>query len=212
MPLASLVPSWFSIDRSRLTIAELRTRTFPEIPRPARVHWRYDSKPRPSMNLDTAAIRRLRDHFVEVDAAHIGSSSTPPDAVAQAVLRRAEPFAETMYLVMMADGSAGEEEQKALVGALHVLTHGAAAGDAAQAMFDRFAQNLATFGAHSRLQQIGARLSAQAQDRETAFSLGAMVALADDNIDWRESELIHHLAEFYGVSDRRIEALLQAFD
>ena len=47
--------------------------------------------------------------------------SRVPAAVTAAILRRAEPFAETMYLVMMADGDAGEEEQRALAGALQVL-------------------------------------------------------------------------------------------
>lgn len=164
------------------------------------------------MNLDTAAIRRLRDHFLTVEAEQGEKSNTAPAPVMEAILRRAEPFAETMYLVMMADGAAGEEEQRALAGALQVLTHGAADADVVQRMFTRFEENLASFGAYDRLHQIGVHLSAQAEARETAFSLGAMVALADDEVDARESELIRTLAEFYGISDRRVEALLLALD
>ena len=155
-------------------------------------------------------MRRLRDHFLALDTTAGGTASPLPAPVAEAVLRRAEPLAETMYLVMMADGDAGDEERRALAGALSVLTQGAVEGEAVGQMFDRFAERLAVAGAHGRLRELGLHLSARPEDRETAFSLGAMVALADEDVDG--SELVVLLAEYYGVSDRRAEALLQALD
>ena len=129
-----------------------------------------------------------------------------------AVMRRAEPFAETMYLVMMADGDAGEDERRALSGAFHVLTQGAADAALVAKLMSEFEQRAQEQGVHGRLQQIGVHLSANAEDRETAFALGAVVALADQTVDVRESELIQVLAEFYGVSNRRVEALLNDLD
>ena len=164
------------------------------------------------MDLDTAAVRRLRDHFLAVESMPETATGPLPAAYTEAVLRRAEPLAETMYLVMMADGQAGDEERRALAGALSVLTQGAVEGEAVGQMFDRFAERLAAVGAYGRLRELGLHLSARPEDRETAFSLGAMVALADDDVDGSESELVALLAEYYGVSDRRAEALLQALD
>jgi hypothetical protein len=76
------------------------------------------------MNIDTDAIRRLRDHLLaraEMPRPATGRQSTDP-ALADAIRRRVEPFAESMYLVMMADGDADAAERKTLTGALDVLT------------------------------------------------------------------------------------------
>ena len=164
------------------------------------------------IDIDTAAIRRLRDYFLDTDTSTADETSALPEAALAAVLRRAEPFAETMYLMMMADGTAGDEERQALAGAFHVLTQGAASDAIVADMLETFADNLQQQGAESRLQQIGVHLSANVEDRETAFSLGAVVALADHTVDVRESELIAVLAEYYGISNRRVDALLNALD
>ena len=164
------------------------------------------------IDIDTAAIRRLRDYFLDTDTSTVSEAPALPEAALAAVLRRAEPFAETMSLMMMADGSAGDEEWRTLAGAFHVLTQGAATDAMVAEMLETFAENLQRQGAISRLQQIGAQLSANVEDRETAFSLGAVVALADRTVDVRESELIQVLAEYYGISNRRVDALLNALD
>ena len=54
-----------------------------------------------TMNLDTAAVNRLRSHLLEEE-------TLQPDVVVSeqtldAVMQRIEPFVEIMYLVMAAD-------------------------------------------------------------------------------------------------------------
>lgn len=162
------------------------------------------------IDIDTAAIRRMRDYFLDMENAVQHEAEALSESAAEAVLRRAEPFAETMYLVMMADGSSGQEERLALAGARRVLTQGAASDGVIEELLSGFAANLEEFGAEHRLRQLGAHLSANAEDRETAFSLGAVVALADRSVDVRESEFIQIIAEYYGISGKRVDALLNA--
>ena len=168
------------------------------------------------IDIDTEAIRRLRDHFLhpQVDAEVCSdeqrSQATP--ALRQAVLRRAEPFAETLYLVMQADNHAAAEEQRILRGALRILTEGWVDDESLDALQQEFAIRLAQQGAAARVQQLGTRLSTHAQDREMAFSLAAAVALADASVEVSEHALLQQMAEDYGISARRMAILLGALD
>ena len=164
------------------------------------------------IDIDTAAIRRMRDYFLNAEITDGEQQVHLSENELSAVMRRAEPFAETMYLVMMADGDAGDDERRALTGAFHVLTQGAANEEIVAGLLSEFEQRERQQGVQGRLQQLGAHLSANAEDRETAFALGAVVALADHTVDVRESAVIQSLAEFYGVSSRRVGALLNDLD
>ena len=81
-----------------------------------------------SLNINTRTIRRLRDSLVEsgrLDDKPVGvDAENISDDRYQAVIDRVSPFAETMYLTMMADGEAAEAEKETIRGALQVLTEG----------------------------------------------------------------------------------------
>ena len=67
-------------------------------------------------------------------------------------------------------------------------------------------------GVGARLQAVGGRICADRTDRETAFTLAAAVALADNRLLDEESLLVGSIAEWYGISDRRCAQILQQFE
>jgi tellurite resistance protein len=168
------------------------------------------------MNINTHAIRRLRDYLLsriettpqdnQIDA------TTEADTGQNAIAARVEPFAETMYLVMIADGEPSSEEQDALIAAIDVLTDGRLTRQNIDGMLARFDVNVARDGVEARIARIGARLSADQEDRETAFTLAAAIALADDRIHLEENQAIAWIGEYYGLSNRRIATLLETID
>lgn len=165
------------------------------------------------MNIDTATIQRLRDALLEsgrpqpdeptTDQAEAGSTRE------QAALRRFTPFAETMYLMMMVDGDQNTSELDSIRGAMRILTNDFLGDDALDDIFRRCGLNVARFGVNQCLRDIGARLSADRLDRETAFTLAAAVALADRQLLKQESSLMRSIAEWYGISGKRSLQLLQ---
>ncbi len=162
------------------------------------------------MDIDTATIRRLRDQLLSAD--------NPPDsrvvhgeanaAVKAAVARRIEPFAETMYLVMMADGQSEAVERDALVAALKVLSDDQLGDADILPMLERFARFTDGVGAEGRLAQLGALLSADRDDRETAFALAAVIALADESVAVQENRVLEWVSEYYGISQKRMAGIL----
>jgi len=167
------------------------------------------------MDIDTAAIRRLRDELLR----HASAPGTAPSrerapgaSEAAAMLRRIEPFAETMYVMMIADGERAVVERAALAGALRVLTEDRIDDPGIEELLDRFEANVARGGAAASLARIGARLGGDREDRETAFTLAAVIALADARIEVSENAMLALVQENFGVSDRRAAALLEALD
>lgn len=163
------------------------------------------------VNIDTAAIRRLRDALL--DTGRLGPVPEPAaagelGARRELAAKRVAPFVETMYLAMMADGAATTEEIAAVTGAARILTDGLLQEAQLEQLLAHCAAVAAEHGVSSRLQMLGARLCADRMDRETAFSLAAAVAMADKQLDPRESELINDVAEWYGISSRRLGELL----
>jgi uncharacterized tellurite resistance protein B-like protein len=164
------------------------------------------------MEINSCAIRRLRDHLL-TDLQNPGSASCAGSVKAEeAIIRRLEPFAETMYLVMMADGEPAATERQALNAALGVLSDGQISQTEVDAMLDRFEQRASNEGGESRLAQLGAQLSADREDRETAFCLGAVMALADDRVDLRENQALRWIQEYLGLSERRVTEILETVD
>lgn len=168
-----------------------------------------------NLELDTATMRRLRDALIaggKLQATADVTDTPALDERALASIRRVEPFAETMFLMMMADGEAAETEKDAIRGALLLLTH----GYIQPAVLDDILHNceaiVASQGVERRLQMIGARLSADKQDRETAFTLAAAVAVADATVASTESNLIDSIAEWYGICNRRRAEILQQLE
>ncbi|MEH6606345.1 MAG: TerB family tellurite resistance protein [Pseudomonadales bacterium] len=163
------------------------------------------------MNIDTDTIRRLRDGLVQsgADTGDANSKSEVSPAHQQAAVERFAPFAETMYLMMLVDGDAASIELDAIRGALQILTDGVLDETSLNDLFRHCAREVEKFGVEGRLQFVGARLSADRVDRETAFSLAAAVAIADNKIEDTENALMGSIAEWYGISGKRCKEILQ---
>ncbi len=165
------------------------------------------------MNLNTSLVQRLRVALVDSgrlapDTATSAGQPAGPDVHA-AALERIYPFAETLYLVMMIDGEADAAEVDAIHGAIRILSNGLLADSALEAILERCRERAALRGAGACLQEIGARLSSDRLDRETAFTLAAAVAMADDELRSAESALIDDICEWFGISGKRARVLLQ---
>ena len=156
------------------------------------------------MEIDTVSIRRLRDELFRREDARASAieekTSNAHSAEVRAVMRRVEPFAETMYVMMLADGEPGAIERKALAGALHVLSDGCLGDFDIELLLNRFADNAAREGGEGCLSRIGARLGANREDRETAFTLAAVIALADARVDVSENQMLALVQEYFGLT------------
>lgn len=169
-----------------------------------------------SLHIDTKTIRRLRDVLIE--NGQLVLRETGPthnhelDARQLASLKRVSHFAETMYLMMVADGDIAKEEQDAIRGALSMLTVGCIDSFMLDTMLHDFAKQAQEQGVAYRLQTIGAQLSGNREDRETAFTLAAAVAMADRELANSESNLIENISEWYGISGKRVAEILESID
>ena len=167
------------------------------------------------MNIDTGKIRRLRDALVEggrLQSTEVPQGDRPASRGRLAALDRVAPFVETMYLMMMVDGQGDKPEQEAIRGAIRVLTQGLLDDEGLGELVRHIEQQVLDQGVEARLQAIGSRICADRLDRETAFSLAAAMALADDKVVTEESLLVASIAEWFGVSGKRCREILQEFD
>ncbi len=165
------------------------------------------------MNIDTSRIRQIKDKLLEqkqrlesIDENSGKKSNQTGQAIAS--MARIEPFLETMFLMMMADGGAEKRECLAIKNAMDLLTNGLLRQADFEMMLERFTARLTTIDPHSRLQIIGNHMSADKQDREAAFRLAAAVALADDTVATEEMDTLCVIAEWFGISDKRARVLL----
>jgi hypothetical protein len=163
------------------------------------------------VDINTVAIRRLRDALLSKPL----HSAAPPAGGAEAghaVLRRVEPFAETMFLVMVADEHAAPSESQALHAAVGILTGSSVPPPRIQEMIAGFHARLAASGAEARLARIGASFGADREDREIAFTLAAAIALADDQVALSENRILGWVREYFGISHRRVVALIESIE
>ena len=167
------------------------------------------------MNLDTSVIQRLRDALVQqgyVSDAPPMSSSIGGDVEHRAeTLERFTPFAETMFLVAIADGDQDPDEMAALRGAMQILTANQISEDVLIDIYQRCQHDVSEMGLEACLERIGLRLSVDRLDRETAFTLAAAVALADNRVDRAETALMRSIAEYLGISSTASRRLLDNF-
>jgi uncharacterized tellurite resistance protein B-like protein len=170
---------------------------------------RLEIRPREKiLNFDTTAIRRLRDALLASDAEPVAADpAARTNEPGAAVLSRVEPFAETMYLVMIADGDPAPAEQDALAATFEILTDARVGRAVIDELIEQFRANVARYGIEARLEQIGARLGADRDDREIAWTLAAAMALADDQIDASENKVVAWAQEYFGITDRRARTL-----
>jgi tellurite resistance protein len=164
------------------------------------------------MDINTGTIIRLRDALIEGGQLPKATARQRPGEENathnDAALARFYPFAEAMYLTMMIDNHADDCEVAAIRGAMRILTNCSLEDRVLEEIFRRCRERVSDYGVEACLQGIGATLAADSLDRETAFSLAAAVALADGNVESEETELIESLSEWFGVSRKRADALL----
>jgi uncharacterized tellurite resistance protein B-like protein len=165
------------------------------------------------MDIDTGKIRRLRDALVKGGrlADDLGDSGVRQDERHRAAVQRVSPMIEVMYLMMAIDGTVGSEERMAIHGAIKLLTDSGVANSELNEMLNEFGALAQQEGVEARLQAIGHRISRDKLDRETAFSLAAAVAMADDQVAEEETLLVRSVADWFGISSQRCDELLRAF-
>jgi len=173
------------------------------------------------MKLETGTIRRLRDALL--------SSGRRPSMVLSpayetltregllsqeemAALTRVDPLAETMFLMMAADGTIGEEERDVVRGAIRGLSDNIIRSGTINVMIENYQKAMEEEGRDERLRQIADEIADEPGEAEGAFSLAAAVALADDEIADEENAFINQLAEWFGISEERANEILDQLD
>jgi tellurite resistance protein len=173
------------------------------------------------MNIDTATIRNLAQALLQsgrrstsvVSSAYqtLTRQGLLSNAELQA-LSRVDAVAETMFLMMAADGRLDPEERLAVRGAIRGLTGDVLQDGTIDVMLENYQAQLVREGRPSRLHHVASSLAPNAEDAEGAFALAAAVALADDQVATAELELIDQLAEWFGISPARAASLLDQLE
>ena len=173
------------------------------------------------MRLHTTTITRLRDALLQSGRRPSIVVSPAYETLARSGLlspeetsavERIDPLAETMYLMMAADGNISEVERDALRGAIRGLADNLIRTGTINVMLESFAAKLREHGRDVRLQEIADALSDNPQEAEGAFSLAAAIALADDSVHESENEFINQLADWFGISSKRAEEILDELE
>jgi tellurite resistance protein len=129
-----------------------------------------------------------------------------------AAVERIDPLAETMFLMMTADGNISDVEKDALRGAIRGLADNLIRTGTINVMLETFEAKLQAHGREVRLQEIADALSDNPHEAEGAFSLAAAIALADDSVHDSENEFINQLAEWFGISPKRANDILDELE
>jgi len=125
-----------------------------------------------------------------------------------AAINRVDPLAETMFLMMSADGKVAEEEKDAVRGAIRGLTDNLIRSGTINVMLENYEARLAEEGKDQRLHEIAETICEDASEAEGAFALAAAVALADEEVADEENALINQLADWFGIPAARAEEIL----
>lgn len=161
------------------------------------------------MEIDTPAIRRLRDRIFGFQSAETSPTpSSRPTAQQNAALERVAPIVEAMALMMAADGEKHPGERRALRDAVSVLTSDAVAASVLDELLDRLERELSEQGLEARLEAVATQLALRRGDAEAAFSLAAAVGVSDYEVAVQEQSLLGQLRRYLGISETRARALL----
>lgn len=173
------------------------------------------------MKLKTRTIERLRDALLEsgrrpsvvVSSAYetlTREGLLSPEEIA--ALNRVDPLAETMFLMMAADGKLTPDEHDAVRGGIRGLTDDVLRVGTINVMLENYQRRLKAEGRDERLRQIAESISEQQSEAESAFALAAAVALADDDVAEEENAFINQLANWFGISAERSAAILDQIE
>lgn len=173
------------------------------------------------MKIQTATIERLRDTLLQsgrrpsmvVSSAYETLTRegllTPEEL---ACISRVGPLAETMFLMMAADGKLTEVERDAVRGAVRGLTDNLLRTGTINVMLEGYERRLAQGDRDGRLHEIAEEIAEEPRDAESAFALAAAVALADDEVSDEENAVINQLAEWFGISAERATLILDQLE
>ena len=173
------------------------------------------------MKIKTVTIERLRDALLQSGRrpSVVLSSAyetltregllSPEEASA---LNRVDPLAETMFLMMSADGQVAQAERDAVRGAIRGLTDDLLRSGTVNVMLQNYEQRLKEQGRDARLQEIASEIAEETGEAEGAFALSAAIALADDHVSEEENEFINRLAEWFGISSARASEILDQLE
>jgi tellurite resistance protein len=174
-----------------------------------------------AVKLKTRTIERLRDALLQSGRrpSFVVSSAyetltregllTPEEVTA---LNRVDPFAETMFLMMAADGKLTNDEHDAVRGGIRGLTDDALHSGTIAVMIQNYQRRLDQDGRDERLRQIAETIAVEPSDAESAFALAAAVALADDDVAEEENAFINQLAGWFGITPERSSVILDQLD
>ena len=173
------------------------------------------------MKIETVTITRLRD-------ALLASGRRPTTVLSPAyetltregllsneetvALSRVEPLAETMFLMMSADGKIEEAERDVVRGAIRGLSDNLLRSGTINVMLETYQKRLDEQGRDARLHEIADEISGEPSEAEGAFALAAAVALADEDVADEENALINQLAEWFGISEERAGEILDQLE
>jgi len=173
------------------------------------------------MKIQTATIERLRDALLQsgrrpsmvVSSAYetlTREGLLTPEEVGS--INRVGPLAETMFLMMAADGTVSNVERDAVRGAIRGLTDDLLRTGTINVMLEGYEKRLADHGRDARLQEIAEEIAEDPHEAEGAFALAAAVALADDQVSEEENAFINQLAEWFGISAERASQILDQLE
>jgi len=127
-------------------------------------------------------------------------------------INRVEPLAETMFLMMAADGTIAETERDAVRGAIRGLTDNLLRTGNINVMLESYQKRLTESGRDARLHEIAEELAEDPAEAEGAFALAAAVALADDEVSEEENAFINQLADWFGILPERTAQILDQLE
>jgi tellurite resistance protein len=174
-----------------------------------------------AVKLQTKTIERLRDALLQ-------SGRRPSLVISSAyetltregmlsneevlALNRVDPLAETMFLMMAADGKLASGEYDAVRGGIRGLTDNALRTGTINVMLENYQRRLEQDGREERLRQIAESIAEEPSEAEGAFALAAAVALADDDVADEENSLINQLALWFGLTPERSSEILDQLE
>jgi len=173
------------------------------------------------MKLQTVTIERLRDALLQsgrrpslvVSSAYetlTREGLLTPEEVGS--INRVEPLAETMFLMMAADGKVADAERDAVRGAIRGLTDNLLRSGTINVMLESYEKRLTESGRDQRLHEIADQIAEDPNEAEGAFALAAAIALADDDVSDEENAFINQLAEWFGISGERAAEILDQLE
>lgn len=173
------------------------------------------------MNIRTRTIARLRDYLLRSGRRPSVVLSSAYETLTRqglltneetVALQRVDPLAETMFLMMAADGKVAEAERAAVRGAIRGLTDDLLRSGTIKVMLENYEERLRAEGRDERLREIAEAIAEEPSESEAAFVLAAAVALADDEVADEENALINQLAQWFGIPPERCDEILDELD